>query len=303
MKSETVLLTGGTGLIGSELSRQLESLGFEVFLLTRERKLHSGRKSFLWDPGTGYIDSAAISQADYIVHLAGANIGEKRWTSDRKKEITESRVLSGTLLLKEARQSKRLKAFITASGVNYYGTVTTSHIFTESDPAAHDFLGETCKQWEDTAHEFEESGFRSVIIRNAVALSVDGGSLPRIIKPVKHGLGAALGTGRQYFPWIHLDDLCRIYIKAIKENSIHGAYNAVAPEYVTNEMFMKILSETLNKPFILPAVPGIVLKIAFGEMAEIMLKGSRVSSEKIVKEGFTFRYPVLRKALSSLISG
>ncbi len=297
----TVLISGGSGLIGRHLSLKLIEKGYHVAILSRTGKQHSKNPTYAWDPTKGEIDKAALSNAAYIIHLAGVNIGEKRWTPARKKLIIDSRVQSAQLIFKNLPENNpQLKAFITASAIGYYGSITTDKIFDESENAADDFLGETCRKWENAADQFEKSGIRTVKIRTGLVLTDKGGALEKMALPVKLGIGSALGNGKQYMPWIHINDLCNIYIKAIEDDKMKGAYNAVAPDYKTNSEFTAILAKVLNKPMWFPNVPSFLLKIIFGKMSEIFLKGSRVSSEKIINSGFHFRFPELEKALKYL---
>jgi uncharacterized protein (TIGR01777 family) len=301
MREETVLITGATGLIGRNLTGLLQQNGYKVNILSRKRITVPGVNVFLWDPDHGEVDEEAVKASDYIIHLAGTNIAGKRWTAAQKEEIFRSRIGSGLLLLNKARETgSNIKAFISASGVNYYGTLTSEKIFVESDPPASDFLGRICKVWEETADEFAKLGSRSVKIRTALVLSEKGGILEKMATTARMGVIPVFGNGRQYMPWIHIDDLSRIYLKAVTDPTMHGAFNAVAPEHVTNREFMKTLAEVRDKPFIIPSVPAGVLKLAFGEMAGLLLEGSRISSEKIRKTGFEFRYPVLKEAFISL---
>lgn len=299
-----VLITGGTGLTGTKLIVKLQERGHEVAILSRSEKRSAAYPVYRWDPATQELDPQALDGVDCIVHLAGVNIGGGRWTRKRKQRIIESRVDSAQLIfdrLKERRDTLPL-AFISASAIGYYGAVSSSHLFSESDPPATDFLGKTCELWEQAAIRFEKAGIRSVRIRTGVALSGQGGILSRLSTPVKIGLGAAIGKGSQYLPWIHMDDLCDIYIHAIENERISGAYNAVAPEHITNREFMQTLSGALNKPYWLPNIPVFMLRLIFGEMSVMLLEGSRVSSEKIVSSGFRFRYPVLQGALKDIYS-
>jgi hypothetical protein len=297
-----VLITGGTGLVGQLLRRKLAEKGYRVSILSKGRKKIQGIKSYYWNPATGEIDKEAVARADYIIHLAGANIGEKHWSAKRKKEIADSRVQSTRLLFQAFRQNQgRLKAFISASATGYYGSVTSEKIFTESDPPAGDFLGSVCRQWEEAADDFEKSGIRTVKIRTGIVLSHEGGVVAKLKLPVKFGFGAALGSGQQFMPWIHIDDLCEIYLHALEDVSMAGAYNAVAPEMATNKQFMRTMAKVLRRPFWLPNIPGLLLKLILGEMSVLVLTGSRVSSDKITKAGFVFQYPSLESALRQIL--
>jgi uncharacterized protein (TIGR01777 family) len=298
---ETVLITGGTGLIGRHISKKLKENGFNVTLLSRKRETDGAISVYTWDPDKNFIDPEAISKADYIIHLAGAGIGDKRWTKKRRELIIDSRIKTGELIFIKVQESgKKLKAFISASGIGYYGTSTSDKIFNETDFPDKDFLGEVCRKWEEMADRFKESGIRTVKVRTGVVLTDKGGVLGRMATTVKMGIGSPLGSGKQYIPWIHIDDLCNLYLKAVEDQSMTGAWNAVAPEHITNRQLMQTLAKVLEKPFFFPAVPSLVLKILFGKMSGIILKGSRVSAGKIISTGYNFEYPNLENALRNL---
>ena len=294
-----VLITGGSGLIGTELSRKLKEKGYDVAVLSRKKHRDPDIQNYLWDPGKNEIEEGAIEKADYIIHLAGANISGKRWSKKRKQEIIDSRVETAKLLFSKVAETKtRLKAFISASAGNYYGTLTSEKIFSEGDPPSEDFLGETCKKWEQAAMKFEESGIRTVVLRNGVVISPEGGAIKKMSVSVKLGLGSPVGSGKQYFPWIHIEDLCNIYIKAIEDSKMQGAYNAVAPGHINNRDVMKALADAYNRPYWAPSVPAFVMKILFGEMADILLNGSRISSDKIREAGYQFYFTDFEHAVS-----
>ena len=299
----TILISGGTGLVGGHLCKKLKDKGYNVAILSRaSRQDIIDIPTYFWNIDKNEIDKEAIEAADYIIHLAGVNIGEKRWTTKRKQIIIDSRVKSGQLLFYKIKETKsKLKAFITASAIGYYGTITTNKIFSETNPPSNDFLGETCRQWEQSADCFETLGIRTVKIRTGVVLTKKGGVLAKMITPVKLGIGSAIGNGKQYLPWIHIDDLCGIYIKAIEDAQMKGAYNAVAPDHKTNRDFIMTLARVLKKPFWFPNIPAIAMKLMFGKMSEMLLEGSRVSSEKISTTGFNFLFTNLEKALSDLM--
>ncbi len=299
---DTILITGGSGLVGRNLSMKLKDKGYNVALLSRSPEQSTDIKSYFWDPAKDEIDHTAITESDFIIHLAGAGIGDKRWTAGRRKDIIDSRVKTADLIHRVVRETgKKVKAFITISGSNYYGTLTSEKIFNETDPPAVDFLGEVCRFWEEAADRFSESGSRVVKIRTGIVLARKGGVLSRIITPVRLGVGSPIGSGKQYVPWIHIDDLCNIFIKAIEDQNLNGAYNAAAPQDITNSDLMRSLAQELGKPFWFPAVPSFLMKIMFGEMSEILLEGSRISSEKIRSAGFNFQFPELKDALEDLL--
>jgi len=298
----TVLITGGTGLVGRHLCKRLQEKGYDVAILSRTRKQETAIPTYTWDLDKKEIQKEAIDTADYIIHLAGANIGDKRWTAKRKQLIIDSRVKTGQLIFSKLKeQNKALQAYIASSAIGYYGTTTSDKIFTETDPSSNDFLGDTCRQWEQSTDRYKELGIRTVKIRTSVVLTRQGGALSKMTTPVKMGIGSAVGNGRQYLPWIHIDDLCDIYIKAIEDTQMDGAYNAVAPDHNTNKEFTRTLARVLKKPFWFPNVPAIIMKLMFGKMSEILLRGSRISADKIKETGYNFLFPSLESALTDLI--
>ena len=298
----TVLISGGKGLIGNHLCKRLQERGYEIAILSRARSKEKQILTYIWDIDKFEIDKEAIATADYIVHLSGTSIGEKRWTTKRKQQIVESRIKSGQLIFDEVRkQNKNLRAFISASAIGYYGAVTSNKVFSETDPPGDDFLGQTCRDWEHAADRFKDLGIRTVKIRTGVVLTKRGGVLQKMMIPIKTGFGSAIGSGKQYLPWIHIDDLCDIYIKAIEDAQMNGAYNAVAPEHLTNKAFAQSLANTLKRTLWFPNIPAFVMKLIFGKMSEILLKGSRVSSKKIQAAGYKFLFPTLEDALKQLL--
>lgn len=299
---EKVLITGGSGIVGKHLSHKLQERGYSVAILSRAKMQTAGVMVYIWNLNNSEIEEKAINNVDYIIHLAGANIGEKRWTKARKRLIVDSRVKTAELILKKVKeQNEGLKAFISASAIGYYGSITSDKIFKETDLPSNDFLGNTCKEWEDILDRFKELKIRTVKIRTGVVLTEKKGALSKIIVPVRIGLGSAIGSGKQYMPWIHIDDLCEIYIKAIEDKQMNGAYNAVAPDHKTNKDFTKILASVLNKPFWFTKIPSSLMKLIFGEMSVLLLKGSRVSADKILEAGYKFQFPDLKSALTNLI--
>jgi uncharacterized protein len=297
-----ILVTGGTGLIGRHLCEKLQKNGYSVSILSRSKKIKSRFSTYYWDLEQDIIDQKAIESVDYIIHLAGANIGDKIWTKNRKKIIRDSRQKPAQLILSKLNESnKSIKAFISASAIGYYGAQTSEKIFSEVNAPSSDFLGSTCKQWENAAKPFKGNGIRTVLIRTGVVLTSLEGALAKMKRPVDLGIGSALGDGNQFIPWIHIDDLCNIYIKAIEDIEIMGPYNAVAPNHYTNNEFTHTLARVLKKPYWFPNVPAFVLKIIFGEMSKILLEGSRVSSDKIIAAGFKFSFPKLEDALHDLL--
>lgn len=297
-----VLITGGTGLIGSYLSKRLLGKGYEVIFLSRTKKSGTSIPTYTWDYTNSRIEKEAVSTADYIIHLAGTNIGEKRWTVKRKQQILESRVKTGELIFNSVvEQNIKLKAFITASAVGYYGSVTSDKIFTEEDTNYGDFVGNICKSWEQVADKFQSTGIRTVKLRTGIVLTKKGGALEKLILPFKFGVGAIIGKGKHYLPWIHIDDLCAIYIKAIEDIEMNGVYNTVAPDHLSFKTFIKQMSILYQKRFLNIKIPAFILKLIFGKMSEILLNGSRISSNKLVKAGYKYKFPTIQIALKDLL--
>ncbi|MET3537894.1 TIGR01777 family oxidoreductase [Chryseobacterium limigenitum] len=298
---EVVLITGANGMVAQELYKKLEK-EYSVRFLTRKKQRDN---DFEWDIKNGTIDESAFENVAHIIHLAGANISEKRWTDERKKELISSRVDSARLLLDTLKKKNiKLKSFISASGINYYGTITTEKIYTEGDEPGNDFLSEVVVLWEKSADDFKEQNLaeRVVKIRTAVVLSEKEGALKKMLPTINLGIGSPLGSGKQYMPWIHVNDICSIYEFALKNSHIEGAYNANSPQHTTNENLTKKIAEVVKKPLFMPNVPSFVLKLIFGELADALLEGSRASSQKIQNAGFQFEFPDLKTALEDLLN-
>lgn len=288
-----ILISGGTGLVGKKLTEMLVQRKHEVAILSRNPK---NKNEFKWDISSNYIDENALKNTVYIIHLAGASIADKRWTKNRKQLIIDSRVESANLLFRKVRELKiHLKGFISASAIGFYGTYTSSKIFIETDNSGNDFLAEVCKKWEAAALQFKNDNTPTTILRTGIVLTEKGGALAKMDTPII----TPLGNGKQFISWIHIEDLCLMYIKAIEDN-FHGIYNAIAPDYQTNCSFSKLLAQNNNKPYLRIGVPSILLKIMFGKMSVILLEGSRVSAKKIEKNNYSFRFSKLQKALSNL---
>jgi uncharacterized protein (TIGR01777 family) len=296
-KMEKVLITGGSGLIGRRLSFLLKSRGYEVRILSRSNNPKNNYKTFVWNVSEQYINDSAFEGLTHIIHLAGAGIADKRWSEKRKKEIIASRVASTNLLYNTVKRLKTpLNSFISASATGYYGAVTSETIFEEKDKPAKDFLGKVCSLWEDSIFQFNEIKIRTVALRTGIVLSKDGGALKKMKTPII----TSLGNGKQYMPWIHIDDLCELYIKAIEDEQFKGAFNAVSSEHISNLSFSKKISKIFNYPFLALGAPSFILQIVFGEMSTIILNGSRISANKIKQAGFKFKFENLEKALKNL---
>jgi len=301
-ENRSVLITGGSGLVGRYLTSALLNKGYRVTHLSRKSSRFGRVRVFRWDPGKGILDPMSLEGIDYIVNLAGANIGEKRWTKGRKDEIVKSRIESVKLLNKVITDNHlQIKAFISASAAGYYGSITSDRIFKEEDPPASDFLGSTCRLWEESADLFSKTGIRTVKIRTAVVLERSDSALSKLMMPAKFGFLAQTGNGSQYMPWIHIADLCGIYIKAIEDHNINGAFNAVSPNHVTHREFIKTLADVTGKLLFPVSVPAFILRAALGEMSDVVLKGSRIGSDKIINAGYLFRFGNLHDALENAV--
>ncbi|MBL7884381.1 MAG: TIGR01777 family oxidoreductase [Bacteroidia bacterium] len=300
---ETVLIAGASGLIGKQLSFELQKKGYRVIHLNRNLQPNNPIQQYRWNIQENYIDDNAILEADYIINLAGEGIANKRWTDKQKQLIIESRV-NATLLIKESlqRTHKKIKAYISASAIGFYGAINSETIFTEEAISSNDFLGTCCAQWESAAKEINPYAERTVIFRIGTVLSADGGALPKLVWPIKHNIGAAIGSGKQYMPWIHIDDVCALFLQAIEQNNIDGIYNAVAPEHISNYELNKEIAESLTKKLLPIKIPTSILKLVLGEMAVLVLNGSRVSSQKIMDAGFKFKYPDFKFAITELLA-
>ncbi|MES2851022.1 MAG: TIGR01777 family oxidoreductase [Bacteroidota bacterium] len=305
---QTVLLTGGTGLIGKALTQRLLKKGFRVIVLTRKMPAapaDEGVQYALWNVKEKRIDIAAVQKADHIIHLAGAGVVDKRWTKAYKKEIQESRTQSSALLIDTLKQNdNKVQTIVSASAIGWYGADTAESIqqgFAETAPPDDSFLGETCKLWEESIDAATALGKRVVKLRTGIVLSNDGGALAEFRKPLRFGLATILGSGKQIISWIHIDDLCRMYVEAIQNPNLHGAYNAVAPGAVSNKTLTLSLAQSTRGKFFIPVfVPSFVLKIMLGESSIEVLKSATVSCEKIKQVGFAFLYPSIEAALTQL---
>lgn len=305
----TVLITGGTGLIGKALTKELLRRQNEVIVLSRNKNQisgHPGLSYAYWNVEAQEVDQMAVHSADYIVHLAGANVADKRWTRERKGEIVNSRVKSTALLYKAlAKYPDRLKAFISASATGWYDIdpqIPNPFPFEEHHAPAKDFLGITCQQWESSVDSIKTLEKRVVKFRTGIVLSNEGGALPAFKKAIRVGVTPVLASGRQIVSWIHEQDLIQLYITAIENENLEGAYNAVAPHPVSHKKIMQGISQHNHKPFIPFYVPAFMLTLMLGEMSIELLKSVTVSSKKIQESGFTFQFPTIEEALGQLLN-
>ena len=304
----TVLITGGTGLVGKALTQKLLEKGYTVIVLTRKLPtsdlLEKKEISYaLWNVKKQTIDIAAVQKADHIIHLAGAGVVDKKWTAAYKKEIQDSRTKSSELIIDTLKKNQnKVKVVVSASAIGWYGPDTIPvKPFVETDKADNSFLGETCKLWEQSIEPVQQLGKRLVKLRTGIVLSNEGGALTEFKKPLQVGVAGILGNGKQVVSWIHIDDLCKLYIDAIENADLHGAYNAVAPLPVTNEVLtITLAKEMRGRSFISAHVPEFALKIMLGDRSIEVLKSTTVSCEKIQQTGFDFLYPAIELALKEL---
>ncbi|MBG6062755.1 uncharacterized protein (TIGR01777 family) [Flavobacterium sp. CG_9.1] len=301
---KNVLISGGSGFIGRHLTALLLTKGYSVSILSRTEKKNKGDIFYYkWDVANGTIEEEAVLKADYIIHLAGENIAEKRWSAKRKAAIIDSREKSSQLLYSVLKKHyKKLDAFVSASAVGIYGAVNGKEICTEETVPANDFLGYTCQKWEESIDFIENLNIRTVKIRTGLVLGKNDGFLKKLIPLFKYRLGSALGSGNQYMPWIHVDDLCTMYLEAIENTEMVGPYNAAINDNTTNAVFSKTLARIFGYSIWLPNVPAFVLKFVMGEMAVIVLTGRRISSDKIEQTGFKFKFKNLEEALRDCLT-
>lgn len=296
-----VVITGGTGMVGKALTRALISKGYKVCILSRNKRPRQetdGVRFAHWDVSGKIIDPVPIRSADHIIHLAGAGVADRRWTKQYKGLILSSRV-DGSRLLSDAinEHATNLKSLVCASATGWYGADKTGHIFTEEDPAANDFLGDVCRQWESA---IEVTSCPVSHLRTGIVLNNNGGAYPKLTTPVRYGIAPILGNGKQVVSWIHIDDLVRLYIAAM-ENNWEGSFNAVSPTPVTNRFLITESAKQLKgKFFIRLFVPAFMLRLIAGESAEEVLKSCTVSCNKVKSAGFTFLYPTLHSCLPQL---
>jgi len=296
-------------LIGKSLTKMLLQKGYKVIVLSRQTGIsghQAGDGTYFaqWGIEKQTIDKSAIQQADYIIHLAGAGVAEKRWTEKRKKEILESRTKSSELIVRTlAETDNKVKAVVSASAIGWYGAdpaIPNPKPFVETDPADNSFLGETCKLWEESIDPITSMGKRLIKLRTGIVISKEGGALKEFIKPLRAGVATILGDGKQMVSWVHINDLCRLFIASIENESMVGAYNAVAPQPVDNKAWVLELAKQMRGRFFVPLyVPSFVLKMMMGEMSIEVLKSATVSAEKIHKTGFQFLYPSIESALKA----
>ena len=297
-----ILITGGTGMIGHRLTELLLAKGHKVSYLSRKKEKIPKVEVFQWDIQKGYIEEGALEAADYVVHLAGAGIADKRWTDERKKEIIDSRIQPIELINSYLQKNNiQLKGFISASAIGIYGGDTGDVRLDENSELGNDFLAECTKLWEIHAKKMTNTA-RIVSVRIGIVLSEKGGALPKLVQPIRLGFGAALGSGKQFMSWIHVDDLCEIFVKALEDDTMQGPYNAVTPNPVTNQEMTSVAAQVLKKPLWLPNVPIFALKLVFGEMGIVVTGGNFVLNKRLSQEtDFQYKFTTIKDALNDLL--
>jgi uncharacterized protein (TIGR01777 family) len=294
-----ILITGGTGLIGRNLTKQLLEQGHVVSNLSRSAGKNPQVKTFLWDVEKGVIDSNCINGVDIIIHLAGAGIADKPWTAQRKQELIDSRVKSIQLIYELLKKNAhQVSTVISASAIGYYSD-RGDELMTEESKPSNDFMAECCIAWENAVDEGNQLGLRIVKYRTGVVLD-NGGALEKLAMPIKFFLGSPLGNGKQWIPWIHWKDVIAMYLFAIDNSNLSGTFNMVAPNPLTNKQLTYAVAKQLHKPIWLPNVPAIFLKLLLGEMATIVLSSTKVAADKIEQAGFKFTYPEIQGALKEI---
>jgi uncharacterized protein (TIGR01777 family) len=298
-----ILITGGSGLVGRAISEQLLQRGHQVSWLSRSEDLSGRIKKYKWTIEKEFIDERAFEGIQAIIHLAGAGIVDKAWTESYKKELLDSRVKSSELVFKYVRKKNiTLKSFVGGSAVGYYGSINSGHIYSEGDLPGSDFLSRTSILWEKSYDPFQNEGIRTVIIRTGIVLSKQGGAYRKLKLLFQFGLGSPIGDGKQAFPWIHIDDLAAIFVKALFDESMQGIYNGVSSEQVNNSQFSKALAQSFKRPFFLPNIPAALMRLVMGERAITITNGVKVGNTKIKQSGFEFKFIKVADALKELAS-
>jgi len=289
LKGKKVILAGGTGMIGSHLIDALASEGADTALLSRSTKMYKGLKAYQWSTEDGTIDPEALEGVDYIVNLAGAGIADKRWTESRKKVIVESRIKSAELIKRElVKKGIKPLGYLSASAVGYYGDRGDEQL-TESSGPGDDFIAKTVVQWENAADSLAEL-MPVIKVRWGIVLSTKGGALPKMAGPQGFGIGAILGSGKQYYPWIHIDDVARVIIFLLKRENFSGVVNGVSPTPVTQREFVDAIERGMKKPALKLPAPAFAIRMGMGEMASVVLNSHRVVPKKLKEMAYEFKF-------------
>lgn len=300
-----IIITGATGLIGQQLTIKLTDMGYKITIFTRnpdnaQKKLPNVHKVVKWE--YDYVDEwlDELESVDAVIHLAGANLSTKRWNKEYKKFLYDSRIISTKKLIEAIKTVERKpKVFITASAIGYYGN-RSDEILTEESEAGKDFLANLCNDWEKEAKNVEQFGVRSVQIRTGLALSRNEGALKQMLPAFKYFIGGPLGNGKQWYSWLHIEDIVNVYVKALESEILSGPINAVSPNPVTMKKFAKILGDVLHRPSFF-SVPKIILLLVIGQVAEVVTSSQRVVPEKLLNSSFKFKFEKLEDALRDIL--
>ena len=295
-----VLITGGSGSVGTRLSQLLLDNGYEVAHLSRSKTNLPNIQTYLWNVEQNQIDEKCIDGVDIIVHLAGAGIADSRWTDERKKNLIDSRTKSIQLVYQLLKSNPhQVKTVVSASASGYYSDRGEAEM-KETDSPNTDFLGECSVLWENAVDEAKDLGIRVVKFRTGVILEKNAGALPKISAPIKFGFGSPLGDGKQWTSWIYIEDVAKMYLKGIEDEALQGAYNMSTPNPITNKELTIAIAQKFNKPIWLPNVPAFLLKLIFGEMSAVVLGSTKMNVEKIEQTGFKFKFPTIKSALDQI---
>jgi len=298
----TVLIAGGSGLIGRRLSELLVAKQYDVIHLSRSKKNNYPYPVYLWDVNQQTIDEEAVERADYIINLAGDGIVGARWSAARKKRIIESRTKTTELLRATMdKLGKKPNAYIASSAIGYYGNTGETLVDEDTPPSGKGFLSTSCIEWEESINPLFETDIRTIVIRIGIVLSTKGGAMEKMLISFNFFTGTYFADGKQWYSWIHIDDLCGLFINAIEDNSIEGIYNGVSPNPARNKELIRAIGKAKKIPFSMVPTPAFALRLAMGEMADTILSSSRISAQKAEQAGFNFQYPTLDTAIPDLL--
>jgi uncharacterized protein (TIGR01777 family) len=298
---KTILIAGGTGLVGQLLAQTLKDEGYKIRLISRSKPVNSVFPTFLWNVEKGVADGNAFKEVDIVINLAGSGVADKLWTERRKKEITESRVKSNQLLAYCFKNYHRPALYISAGAIGFYGH-REDEILTDEYAAGDDFLSKSCTAWENAVFETADHDTRLILFRIGIVLSPRGGALQKMLLPWKMGISTSFNPGNQWYSWIHEEDLVRLFVFGIQNEQIEGIYNAVAPNPEKMYDFAKAMKAQSKLPWrMVWSIPFTLLTAAMGEMSTVLTNSARVSSEKIIRAGFQFTFKKMDEALKNLI--
>jgi hypothetical protein len=296
-----ILITGASGLIGKAVARSLSANGHELLLAGRGEPKNQNQIRWTVEEGFDEATRERLEGIDAVIHLAGESIAGLRWTDEKKKAIRDSRVVGTHNLINElAKLKQKPGVLISASAIGFYGD-RGDEIVTETSPPGDTFLSDVCREWEIESRRAEDLGIRTVLLRNAIVLSKDGGALGTMLTPFKLGVGGIIGTGKQWMSWVSLDDVVSIINLALEDEKLRGAVNVASPNPVTNEEFTKTLGEVLYRPTFIP-LPEFAVNLVFGEMGDaLLIDSTRVEPKRLIDAGYKFKFTDLKSALENAV--